>query len=126
MTPPPSGGDRVAVEPAETRGEIRTGFAGLNGRLGLALQRTEATESDIDALQDRVTALEGGRRSLPAVVSVSRGGDRPRRALAAARVSGFPLRLLSGYGACPDSEEAARPGSQPRCLFAYVGVSSAV
>ncbi|GGT74458.1 hypothetical protein P6B95_15545 [Streptomyces atratus] len=58
---PSSGGDRVAVELAEMRGEIRTGFAELNGRLDLALQRTAATESDIDALQNRVAALERGR-----------------------------------------------------------------
>ncbi|WP_413752608.1 hypothetical protein NRF20_13035 [Streptomyces sp. R-74717] len=67
----PAGGDRVAVELAEMRGEIRTGFAELNGRLDLALQRTAATESDIDALQDRVAALERGRWPLPAIAAVT-------------------------------------------------------
>ncbi|MFF2964212.1 hypothetical protein ACFVT1_36215 [Streptomyces sp. NPDC057963] len=67
MTPASSGGDRVAVELAEMRGEIRTGFAELNGRLDLALQRTATVESDIDALQARVAALERGRWPLPTI-----------------------------------------------------------
>ncbi|MFE4336082.1 hypothetical protein ACFRQM_44020 [Streptomyces sp. NPDC056831] len=68
---PASSGDRVAVELAEMRGEIRTGFAELNGRLDLALQRTAATESDIDALQDRVAALERARWPLPSIAAVT-------------------------------------------------------
>lgn len=64
MTPPP-GSDRVAVELAEMRGEIRTAFAELNGRLDLALQRTAATESDITALEGRVASLERGRWPMP-------------------------------------------------------------
>ncbi|WP_326813920.1 hypothetical protein [Streptomyces sp. NBC_01763] len=67
----PAGGDRVAVELAEMRGEIRTGFAELNGRLDLTLQRTETAESDIDELQDRVAALERGRWPLPAIAAVT-------------------------------------------------------
>ncbi|WP_327123597.1 hypothetical protein [Streptomyces sp. NBC_01727] len=67
----PASGDRVAVELAEMRGEIRTGFAELNGRLDLALQRTEVAESDIDELQDRVAALERGRWPLPAIAAVT-------------------------------------------------------
>ncbi|MGW2177715.1 hypothetical protein ACWCXX_06370 [Streptomyces sp. NPDC001732] len=70
MTPPP-GSDRVAVELAEMRGEIRTGFAELNGRLDLALQRTATAESDISALQERVAALERGRWPLPAIAAVT-------------------------------------------------------
>ncbi|MEU8831771.1 MULTISPECIES: hypothetical protein [unclassified Streptomyces] len=53
------------------RGEIRTGFAELNGRLDLTLQRTETAESDIDELQDRVAALERGRWPLPAIAAVT-------------------------------------------------------
>ncbi|WP_406425839.1 hypothetical protein [Streptomyces sp. NBC_01589] len=67
----PASGDRVAVELAEMRGEIRTGFAELNGRLDLTLQRTESAESDIDELQDRVAALERGRWPLPAIAAVT-------------------------------------------------------
>lgn len=66
MTPQP-GGDRVAVELAELRGEIRTGFAELNGRLDLALQRTATAESDISSLENRVASLERGRWPLPAI-----------------------------------------------------------
>ncbi|MFF7575832.1 hypothetical protein ACFZBE_12695 [Streptomyces sp. NPDC008061] len=53
------------------RGEIRTGFAELNGRLDLTLQRTETAESDIDELQDHVAALERGRWPLPAIAAVT-------------------------------------------------------
>lgn len=66
MTPQP-GSDRVAVELAEMRGEIRTGFAELNGRLDLALQRTATAESDIAALESRVASLERGRWPLPTI-----------------------------------------------------------
>ncbi|MFF2331775.1 MULTISPECIES: hypothetical protein [unclassified Streptomyces] len=75
---PSSSGDRVAVAPAERRGEIRTGFAALNGGLGLALQRTAATESDIDVLQGRVAALERGRWPLPAIAATGRMRSTPR------------------------------------------------
>ncbi|TXS78706.1 hypothetical protein [Streptomyces sp. sk2.1] len=64
---PPSGPDRVAVELAELRGEIRTGFAELNGRLDLALQRTTTAEGDITALQDRVASLERKQWPLPTI-----------------------------------------------------------
>ncbi|MFF3730372.1 hypothetical protein ACFYXM_08665 [Streptomyces sp. NPDC002476] len=69
MTPPP-GSDRVAVELAELRGEIRTAFAELNGRLDLALQRTAATESDITALEERVSSLERARWPLPSLAAL--------------------------------------------------------
>ncbi|MEE1774434.1 hypothetical protein PUR34_41265 [Streptomyces sp. JV185] len=49
------------------RGEIRTGFAELNGRLDLALQRTATAESDIAALEGRVASLERGRWPLPTI-----------------------------------------------------------
>ncbi|MFJ8855086.1 hypothetical protein [Streptomyces sp. NPDC102437] len=64
---PQQGSDRVAVELAEMQGEIRTGFAELNGRLDLALQRTTTAESDIAALQDRVASLERGRWPMPTI-----------------------------------------------------------
>ncbi|MFF0290843.1 hypothetical protein OG763_14215 [Streptomyces sp. NBC_01230] len=53
------------------RGEIRTGFAELNGRLDLALQRTEGAESDIGELKDRVAALERNRWPIPAIAAVT-------------------------------------------------------
>ncbi|MFF0400944.1 hypothetical protein ACFYSJ_35230 [Streptomyces sp. NPDC005248] len=53
------------------RGEIRTGFAELNGRLDLALQRTEVAESDIGELKDRVAALERNRWPIPALAAVT-------------------------------------------------------
>lgn len=62
---------RVAVELAEMRGEIRTGFAELRGQLGLALQRTDQAEADIDALEQRVEALERARWPLPAMAAVT-------------------------------------------------------
>ncbi|MGW3164846.1 hypothetical protein ACWC9Q_18620 [Streptomyces sp. NPDC001142] len=69
MTPPPS--DRIAVELAELRGEIRTSFAELGGRIDLVLQRAEATESDVSALEDRVATLERRVWALPSVGAVT-------------------------------------------------------
>ncbi|MEU9760302.1 hypothetical protein [Streptomyces sp. NPDC047987] len=66
----PQSGDRVAVELAEMRGEIRTGFAALNGRLDLALQRTEQMESDVAALEERVASLERARWPLPSLAAL--------------------------------------------------------
>ncbi|MFF4576927.1 hypothetical protein ACFY15_00720 [Streptomyces sp. NPDC001373] len=62
---------RVAVELAEMRGEIRTGFAELRGQLGLALQRTDQAEADISALEQRVEALERARWPLPSIAAVT-------------------------------------------------------
>ncbi|AXE76016.1 hypothetical protein [Streptomyces atratus] len=53
------------------RGEIRTGFAELNGRLDLALQRTAATESGISALEERVASLERKQWPLPSIAAVT-------------------------------------------------------
>ncbi|AZM93335.1 hypothetical protein D1J60_25555 [Streptomyces sp. W1SF4] len=53
------------------RGEIRTGFTALNGRLDLALQRTGQAEADIDALEQRVEALERARWPLPSIAAVT-------------------------------------------------------
>ncbi|MFB7913209.1 hypothetical protein [Streptomyces sp. NPDC056061] len=71
MVTPPPGSDRVAVELAELRGEIRTAFAELNGRPDLALQRTAATESDITALEERVSSLERVRWPLPSLAALA-------------------------------------------------------
>ncbi|MET8297388.1 hypothetical protein ABZW02_25520 [Streptomyces sp. NPDC005180] len=62
---------RVAVELAEMRGEIRIGFAELRGDLSLALQRTDQAEADIDALEQRVEALERARWPLPSIAAVT-------------------------------------------------------
>lgn len=52
----------VAVELAQMRGAIDTGFATLNGRLDTALQRTEQTEKDLQQAEQRLrtdlTAVE--------------------------------------------------------------------
>lgn len=61
----------MAVELAEMRGEIRTGFAELRGQLGLALQRTDQAEADIDALEQRVESLERGRWPLPSIAALT-------------------------------------------------------
>jgi hypothetical protein len=50
---------------------VDTGFATLNGRLDVALQRTSQTEADIDQLQQRVEALERSRWPLPSVAAVT-------------------------------------------------------
>ncbi|MEU9606144.1 hypothetical protein ACH4E8_29385 [Streptomyces sp. NPDC017979] len=62
---------QVAVELAEVKGEIRTGFAELNGRLDLALQRTGQSEADIAALEQRVEALERARWPLPSMAALT-------------------------------------------------------
>ncbi|MFE3762261.1 hypothetical protein ACFXPI_10910 [Streptomyces sp. NPDC059104] len=53
------------------RGEIRIGFAELRGQLGLALQRTDQAEADIDALEQRVESLERARWPLPSIAAVT-------------------------------------------------------
>ncbi|MFF9197351.1 hypothetical protein ACF09L_19295 [Streptomyces sp. NPDC014779] len=86
MTPAES--TQVAVELAEMRGEIRTGFAELSGRLDLALQRTGQTERALDEqrdttkrIEERVDALETGAKVLQSAcdthtVGVERLGGR--------------------------------------------------
>lgn len=56
MTPAES--TQVAVELAEMRGEIRTGFAELSGRLDLALQRTGQTERALAEQRDGLRRVE--------------------------------------------------------------------
>lgn len=86
----------VAVELAQMRGAIDTGFAALNGRLDIALQRTAQTEKDLTQseqrlsgdlaaverrmvaelgkLDTRVTSLERSRWPLPAVGALTAVG----------------------------------------------------
>ncbi|MEU7044921.1 hypothetical protein AB0A77_28235 [Streptomyces varsoviensis] len=57
----------VAVELERLRGAVDTGFATLNGRLDVALQRTATVETRIADLEQRVTTLEHGRWPLPTI-----------------------------------------------------------
>ncbi|MEU1778090.1 MULTISPECIES: hypothetical protein [Streptomyces] len=60
----------VAVELERLRGSVDTGFARLEGRLDVLLQRTDTVEADIVALGQRVTALEKGRWPLPSLAAL--------------------------------------------------------
>ncbi|MEV4438531.1 hypothetical protein AB0K09_05830 [Streptomyces sp. NPDC049577] len=60
----------VAVELERLRGAVDTGFATLNGRLDVSLQRTSAVESDIAELERRIAALERARWPLPSLAAV--------------------------------------------------------
>lgn len=68
MTIPDQAG--VVVELERLRGAVDTGFATLNGRLDVALQRTTTAESDIADLERRIAALERGRWPLPSLAAV--------------------------------------------------------
>ncbi|MEV5607026.1 hypothetical protein [Streptomyces sp. NPDC052225] len=68
MTPPES--TQVAVELERLRGAVDTGFATINGRLDVALQRTDQTEKDIAELTQRLAALERGRWPLPSLAAL--------------------------------------------------------
>lgn len=68
MTPPEQ--TVVAVELERLRGAVDTGFATLNGRLDVALQRTASAEGDIAKLQADVESLKRSRWPLPAVAAV--------------------------------------------------------
>lgn len=52
------GGFSVVLELERLRGAVNEGFATVNGRLEGSLQRTVQTESDIEKLENRVSALE--------------------------------------------------------------------
>lgn len=54
----PSESTQVAVELAEMRGEIRTGFAEVAGRLDLTLQRTDQNERAQAEQRDIVKRVE--------------------------------------------------------------------
>lgn len=49
----------VAVALADLRGAVDTGFAKLDGRLDVALQRTDTVEREVSELKAKVSALEG-------------------------------------------------------------------
>lgn len=68
MTPPEQ--TVVAVELERLRGAVDTGFATLNGRLDVSLQRTASVESDIAELKTDVESLKRSRWPLPAVAAV--------------------------------------------------------
>lgn len=49
----------VAVALSDLRGAVDTGFAKLDGRLDVALQRTDTVERDLAELKTKVSTLEG-------------------------------------------------------------------
>ncbi|WP_267244340.1 hypothetical protein [Streptomyces sp. PR69] len=61
----------VALELERLRGAVDTGFAKLNGRLDVALQRTSQTETDIEELKQEVEALKRARWPLPSLAAVT-------------------------------------------------------
>lgn len=61
----------VAVELERLRGAVDTGFATLNGRLDVALQRTDQTERALAQLRADVEALKKNRWPLPAIGALS-------------------------------------------------------
>jgi hypothetical protein len=65
VTPPEQ--QVVALELERLRGSVDTGFARLNGRLDVSLQRTDQAEKDIGDLEQRVSSLERSRWPLPSV-----------------------------------------------------------
>ncbi|OEJ24301.1 hypothetical protein AS594_07160 [Streptomyces agglomeratus] len=48
----------VAVALADLRGAVDTGFAKLNGRLDVALQRTDTVEREVAELKVKLSTLE--------------------------------------------------------------------
>ncbi|WP_424891778.1 hypothetical protein [Streptomyces sp. XH2] len=60
----------VAVELERLRGSVDTGFARLEGRLDVLLQRTTAAETDIAAMEARIAALEKARWPLPSLAAI--------------------------------------------------------
>lgn len=78
MTAAPDPTTNVAVELAQLRGEINTGFAEIKGQLGVLVERSarteqdlrqlrEDTDKDISELRTEVEALKKNRWPLPAV-----------------------------------------------------------
>lgn len=65
----------VAVALADLRGTMAEGFAKLNGRLDVTLQRTGAAELEIAELKKRVTTVEAKLwRMGAAAAAVGAGG----------------------------------------------------
>ncbi|MFF4403850.1 hypothetical protein [Streptomyces sp. NPDC001404] len=71
MTAPPLPDPlRVPVELERLRGAVDTGFATLNGRLDVALQRTTSVETDLTELERRIVSLERARWPLPSIAAL--------------------------------------------------------
>lgn len=68
MTPAESG--RVMLELTELRGEIREGFARVDGQLALLVQRNDQTDKKLADHETRLDALERARWPLPSVAAV--------------------------------------------------------
>lgn len=68
VTPPES--TQVAVELERLRGAVDTGFATLNGRLDVTLQRQSQTEADIAELRTDVEMLKRSRWPLASVAAL--------------------------------------------------------
>lgn len=69
MTPSESG--QVALELAELRGEIREGFARVDGSLALLVQRSDQTDKQLDDHDGRLDALERARWPLPSLAALT-------------------------------------------------------
>ena len=64
----------VAVALAGLKGSVDTGFAILNGRLDVALQRTDTAERDISDLKRKVAQLEAKMWKLSFAAAAIGGG----------------------------------------------------
>jgi hypothetical protein len=65
----------VAVALAGLQGAVDTGFAKLNGRLDVALQRTDTVEREVSELKQKLSALESKIwRFSAAAAAVATGG----------------------------------------------------
>lgn len=65
------GGQGVAVELAQLRGCMDTGFAKLEGSIALLARNSELNQGSLERLDDRVTALEARRIPLGLLAAVS-------------------------------------------------------
>lgn len=66
--------DEVALELERLRGAMNTGFAQVNGKLDGLGRRTTDTESDVEKLEARVSALEKRVWMAAGVAAVLSGG----------------------------------------------------
>ncbi|MFD7508110.1 hypothetical protein ACFV5N_02000 [Streptomyces sp. NPDC059853] len=70
MTDPPSEPAAVAVALAELRGEVREGFATVNGRLAMLAQRDDQTDRRLADHEQRLDSLERARWPLPSLAAL--------------------------------------------------------
>ncbi|KAB7850113.1 hypothetical protein [Streptomyces mobaraensis] len=68
MSTPPD--QAVVVELERLRGTMEAGFARVDGKLEVSLQRHTSVEADVTALEQRVAALERSRWPLPSLAAV--------------------------------------------------------